>query len=251
MTRRGFHHRSCTALLALIWLLAVQTASGREEAELRVLWIGNSYTYVNDLPKMVAELAKAGSQRPLVYDRETPGGCSLEKHWKGGKALSKIRTRKWDYVVLQDHSLGPLKNPAALAEYAKMFDAEIRKQGGKTLLYLTWARANAPENQEKLSKAYLDLAADMKVQVAPVGIAWEKALAADKGRVLHQRDKSHPSAAGTYLAACVFYATLYGKSPEGLPGKVGGLTDDEARKLQAIAWQAVQDVAAKRPGQKG
>src|SRR4051794_15598411 len=174
MTRRGFE--IITVLLPLALLLGVLPVQGRAEEEVRILWIGNSYTYVNDLPKMVAALAKAGGQRNLVQERETPGGCSLEKHWKDGKALNKIRAHQWNFVVLQEHSLGALKNPAAMAEYAKRFDAEIKKQGGKTLLYLTWARANVPESQEKISKAYLDLAAEMKAHVALVGIAWEKML---------------------------------------------------------------------------
>lgn len=250
MVRRGFGHRSFIALLMLIGFLGVVPHEARAVEEIRVLWIGNSYTYVNDLPKMVAALAQAGGQRPLVQERETPGGCSLEKHWKNGKTLEKIRSRQWDYVILQEHSLGAIKNPAAMMDHAKQFDVEVKKQGGKTLLYLTWARANAPENQAKISKAYLDVAGEIKAQVAPVGIAWEKALAADKERVLHQSDKSHPSAAGSYLAACVFYATIYGKSPEGLPGKVGGLKDEEARILQAIAWQVVQEVAARKTDKK-
>lgn len=81
---------------------------------------------------------------------------------------------------------------------------------------------------------------ELKSQIAPVGNAWEKALQADKSLVLHQPDKKHPHATGTYLAACVFYATIYGKSPEGLPGSIGKLTDNEARPLQAVAWKAVQ-----------
>jgi hypothetical protein len=67
----------------------------------------------------------------------------------------------------------------------------------------------------------------------------------DNSLVLHAKDKRHPSKAGTYLAACVFYATIYEKSPEGLPGEPGGLTDEEARPLQAIAWETVQSLAKK------
>jgi hypothetical protein len=238
--------RSVTLLLSAILVLSIAPSPARADDPVHVLWIGNSYTYVNDLPKMVGELAKAGKQRPLVQERETPGGCTLEKHWKDGKALEKLRARKWDFVVLQEHSLRPLKEREAMFDAATKFDAEIRKQGGKTLLYLTWARANAPENQEKLTKAYLDLAVKLKAQVVPVGVAWAKALAADKARLLHQADKSHPTPTGTYLAACVFYATLFGKTPEGLPDKPGGLTDEDARKLQTIAWQVVQDTNKKK-----
>lgn len=237
---------SISAIVPLVWLLALLPSQGRAAEEMHVLWIGNSYTYVNDLPRMVAALAKAGGRRPLAQERETPGGCSLEKHWKDGKALEKIRARKWDFVVLQEHSLRPLQDGAAMVEYARKLDGEIRKQGSKTLLFMTWARANTPEKQETVGKAYLDLGTELKARVAPVGLAWAKALTADQQRELHQADKSHPNPTGTYLAACVFYATLYGQSPEGLPGKIGGLSDPEARKLQTIAWQVVQDQSGKK-----
>src|ERR1043166_6791316 len=98
---------SLLTALALL-LTAAPTPAGGGPKEVRVLFIGNSYTYVNDLPKMIAALARAGKQPPLVYERETPGGCTLEKHWKDGKAARKIAAGKWDYVVLQEHSLRPL-----------------------------------------------------------------------------------------------------------------------------------------------
>ena len=63
---------------------------------------------------------------------------------------------------------------------------------------------------------------------------------ANKELKLHEKDKNHPSKTGTYFTACVFYATIFGKSPEGLPGNIGGLTNEQARELQAIAWKTVQ-----------
>jgi hypothetical protein len=219
---------------------AAQTQTAKPTDELQVLFIGNSFTYFHDLPKMISELAKAGKQRPLHYERETPGGCSLEKHWKDGKALAKIQSRKWDFVVLQDQSQAPLLKRESMFAHAKKLDAEIRMQGSKTILYMTWAVQNKPDNQATISKAYLDLSKELKAEIAPVGNAWEAALTADKQLVLHEKDKSHPNVTGSYLAACVFYATIYSKSPEGLPGSIGKLTEDEARSLQVIAWKTVQ-----------
>jgi hypothetical protein len=213
---------------------------GQAKGEISVLFIGNSLTYYNDLPKMVAELAKADKQRPLRYDRETPGGCTFEKHWKDGKALAKIKSRKWDYVVLQDNSQGPLRMRESMFEYGKKLDTEIKMQGAKTILYMTWAMQDKPEGQAAISKVYLDLAEDLKCQTAPVGNAWEAALKTGKKPVLHANDKKHPTVTGTYLAACVIYATIYGRSPVGLPGSIGKLTDEEAKLLQTIAWKTVQ-----------
>jgi hypothetical protein len=239
--KRNFSRIGILALIFLgVFVATAQSQTTKPTDELHILFIGNSLTYVNDLPKMVSELAKAGGQRPLVYDRETPGGCTLEKHWKDGKALAKIQARKWDYVVLQEYSTGPLLKRDSMFDYGKKFDAEIKKQGTKTLLYMTWAYQGRLEDQPAISKAYMDLAADLKAEIAPVGNAWEAAILADKKLVLHQNDKKHPTATGTYLAACVFYATVYDKSPEGLPGNIGKLTDEEARPLQVIAWNTVK-----------
>ena len=86
-----------------------------------------------------------------------------------------------------------------------------------------------------------ELAAALKARVVPVGPAWAKMLATDKPPQLYHADIVHPGKDGSYLAACVFYATIYNKSPEGLPRKIGGLSDQRARQFQAIDWQVVQD----------
>jgi hypothetical protein len=231
---------------AALALLLAAPAAGDEPKPVRVLFVGNSYTYVNDLPKMLAELARAGGQAPLAHDRETPGGCTLEKHWKDGKAAHKIQAGPWDYVVLQEHSLRPLTDRRLMFDYAARLDGEVKKAKAKTLLYQTWARQDTPEKQPELSRAYLDLGRELKADVVPVGAAWERALKEGAGPALHSQDRSHPSKAGTYLAACVFYGVIYGKSPEGLPGAAGGLGDEDARRLQAVAWKAVRELAEKK-----
>ena len=81
---------------------------------------------------------------------------------------------------------------------------------------------------------------ELHARLAPVGDAWRVALRSDPKLVLHDADHKHPNAAGTYLAACVFYATLFGQSPAGLPGRIAGLSDGDAQRLQAIAWKTVQ-----------
>lgn len=232
-----------TTRIFLFLFVVLGTAEARAAQapdEIHVLFIGNSFTYYHDLPKMVAELAKAGKQPKLIHERETPGGCTLEKHWKDGKALAKIRSRKWDFVVLQDHSQAALLKRDSMFDHGKKLDAEIKKQGAKTILYMTWALQNKPEDQPAITTVYLDLSRELKAKIAPVGNAWEAAIKADGKLGLHEKDKKHPNATGTYLAACVFYSTIYGKSPEGLPGSIGKLTDEEARPLQVIAWKVVQ-----------
>jgi hypothetical protein len=219
--------------------------------DLKVLFVGNSYTFVNDLPAMLAELAKAGGQPAVVHKKETPGGCSLEKHWKDGKAAKLIQEGKWDVVVLQDHSLGALKAKDAMFEYGKKLDAEVKAKGARTVLYMTWARANTPETQKDITAAYEELGKELGATVAPVGRAWQKSLAENPALALHVADKSHPTPAGTYLAACTFCATLFGKSPEGLAWHPPAVSEEDARKLQAIAWAVAKPAEKGEKGEKG
>ena len=228
--------RTCLPLL-----LAAFAARAEEPVKpLRVLFVGNSYTSVNNLPGMIAALARAGKQRPLEATAHTPGGCTFEKHWTDGKATAKIAQGGWDFVVLQEQSQMPFIDPARMADFAKKLHGEIAKTGARTLLYQTWARRNMPEKQDAISKAYTDLATVLPARLAPVGEAWRKARADLPDLALHSPDGSHPTPAGTYLAACVFYATLYGQSPEGLTGEPAKLDETTARALQRIAWTAVQ-----------
>ena len=283
-----FHRR----LFFLVCLLVLpSSALVRADEPLKVLFVGNSYTYVNDLPSLVVGLADAAGGRKIETGQHLVGGCSLKGHVKGKKAIEKIREKKWDVVVLQGYSLEAVLNRESMEKNARILDEEIKKQGAKTVLYLTWARQHIPQMQDgadpstspdygktmfKMSGAknidleqwcsmhkaglvggidgaYFDIAKELNAQVAPVGVAWKKALAADPKLVLHQPDKSHPSPKGSYLAACVFYATLLDKSPVGLPAELRKGTKvlvrvapDEAKMLQEIAWQAVQE--AKRRG---
>ena len=228
------------AFVVLLVPVIVHPRATDPRPAIRILFIGNSFTDFNDLPRMVAELAEAGGQRPLHYEKETPDGYTLEKHWQDRKALSRIRSGHWDFVVLQDQSAAPLLRRNAMVEYGKKFDAEIKKQRAKTILYETWALQNKPEQQTAISNAYGGLSRELKARLAPVGTAWQMALRSDTTLILHDMDHKHPNATGTYLAACVFYATIFDKSPEGLPGQIGGLTNREAQRLQSIAWKSVQ-----------
>jgi hypothetical protein len=234
-------------LVSITWVIffasvacqQTQKPASKPVDEVQVLFIGNSLTYYHEMPSMLADLAKAGKQRPLRFEQETPGGYPLEGHWKDQRALGKIRSRKWDFVILQENSAGYM-NQKSMVEYGVKFDAQIKKQGAKTLLYATWATKDNPQTQKLISEAYLKLAKETNAKVAPVGKAWEEYIALKTKLDLHDEDGLHPSAAGSYLAACVFYSAIYGKSPEGLSGSIAKLTDEEARPLQIIAWEVVE-----------
>ena len=201
---------------------------------MKVLFVGNSLTARNDVPGLVARMAESRGHR-FEHELISAGGASLRMHWNRGHALERIRAGGWDRVVLQEQSTLPVKNPRRMHENIRLFATEIEAAGARTALYLTWARRNAPEAQRAITDAYRSIAAELGCAVAPVGVAWESFLRSHATPVLHDRDLSHPSPAGSYLAACVFFATLFDESPAGLPA-AAGVDESDAALLQQAAW---------------
>ena len=182
----------------------------------RILFIGNSYTSRNQLPRLLADLA-AEAARPtrVEFDLVFAGGASLKRHWNAGIAQERLGRQSWNYVVLQEQSTLPVKNPARYHENVRLFAPEIARRGAKMALYLTWSRQQAPDTQDRISAAVEAIAAEVDALVVPVGIAWRTVTATHSDMQLYTDDGSHPTVAGSYLAACVFLATLFGEAPRG------------------------------------
>ena len=212
---------------------------------LRVLFIGNSYIYVNDLPSVLAELVQASHElRPIETKTVAAPAATLQTHWDKGEALNAIRQTRWDFVVLQEQSVLPTVDPERMARYARLFDAEIKKSGARTILFLTWAREGKREMQQALDTAYTSLARELGALLAPVGPAWQRVLTESPRLRLHQQDGSHPTSLGTYVAACVFYAVIYGKPPERSGRRGYAPSGSDATLAHTAAWDAV--TAARR-----
>ena len=237
------------------------TACDTRPRSLRVLFVGNSYTYFNNLPALLSGLAASdASSTKIEAEMVVRGGASLKQHWEDGAATKKIKEAHWNFVVLQEQSTLPITDPETMKKYARLFDSEIRKAGARTVFFLTWARQNKPETQSALNNTYLAIARDLGAMVAPAGIAWQDALKENSKLLLYMLDQSHPNASGSYLAACVLYSVIVGKKPENLAatirgrsvsltGAIGSETVDlididaaEASFLQRVAWNTVEDL---------
>jgi hypothetical protein len=213
-----------------------------------ILFIGNSYTYVNDLPKTFSALAELKGVHVIV-DSVTAGGAPLEAHAKNPKVADKLRERAWDFVVLQEQSQRPALETSRVDKEvmpaASELDRLIHEARAEThtVFYETWARRdgdkeNCPKvpavcthdgQQARLSATYARLARENHALLAPVGTAWSRV----RGLNLYQADGSHPTLLGTYLAACVFFDVLTGQKSDGAPSL--SLDEDDARALQKIA----------------
>lgn len=221
----------------------------------RVLFLGNSYTSVNDLPGTIYNLAASGGDT-ITYDSNTPGGYTFMQHSTDVNSLNKIKSSAWDFVVLQAQSQEPSFPYAQFMTdtypYAIALDSLIHANDScsQTIFYMTWGRKlgdsqwdsiNTFEKMNnRLRSAYLRMGENNQAVVAPVGAAWRSSWEENQSINLWSSDNSHPSISGTYLTACVFYATLWHKSPIGLPF-TAGLNQSEALFLQQIAEKIVID----------
>lgn len=258
----------CLILMLMIHSIDLVTpAADARPQRLRVLFIGNSYTIYNDLPWITRQLSLSSCEaRALEVDAVAMMGATLEEHWQDGFALRKLRQEgPWDYVVLQGQSMMPVTEPEKLARYVRLFDEEVKQAGGRTVLLVTWAHLDHPQDQAVIDDVYYKVARELGAAVAPVGDAWRSAQAADPSLTLNIPDAdSHPNAAGSYLAACTLYSVIYGRSPQGLTRvmtdrgmlrhqfdppdarvKAEPFSLDESRAvlLQQAAWETVQRVA--------
>jgi len=206
---------------------------------IKVLFIGNSFTARNNVPGLVAQLAESRGKQ-LQHRLISAGGASLRMHWNKGDAQKAIQQTRYDYVVLQEQSTLPIKNPLRMHENIRLFDQAIKASGAKTALYLTWARQNAPETQKAITNAYRAIGEELGAAIVPVGLAWQNFIRNHSRPVLHDADKSHPSLAGSYLSACVFFAVLFGESSVGIVSDFKALSQAEAEQLQKTAWATVK-----------
>lgn len=188
-------------------------------APLRILWIGNSYTYVNDLPRTLTMMAlAAGEQRVPAITAVLKGGQFLRGH-AARKELAGVIAEGWDYVVLQDQSLAPIQQPDTVLTYGLRLGTLAKQGGAKVLLYVTWPRRDTPQTMGAITATYTRLADSLGATLVPVGPAWMAMRQEAPKAELYIDDGSHPSPIGTYIAASVFYGVLYGKSAGGLPAQ--------------------------------
>ena len=203
----------------------------------RLLFIGNSFIFRNDLPGLIAQMAPHKIESQTIV----AGGASLRLHLNNGAIKTALGEAKYDIVILQEQSTLPIKNTKRFHENVREVQALINESGAQTALYQTWARQNASETQETLNAAYETIAREIGALLIPVGAAWQAARTAQSDLPLYDADGSHPAPLGSYLAACVFVATLWNKDPRGLVVPEGlKISEENAGIVRDTAWQATQ-----------
>lgn len=242
------------SLLLLSLLLTVGVLSAQEQP--RVLFIGNSYTQVNNLPQMVADIAQSMGES-MEYRSNTPGGCTFGMHCHN-QSMTMICEGGWDFVVMQEQSQLPAFPLDSVELYVFPFAQQlvdsvyVHNPCAEPMFYMTWGRKygdtefgyppmDTYEGMDSLLYArYMQMGEDNDASVCPVGRVWHYLRDHNEEIELYMSDGSHPSQAGTYAAACAFYTMIFGRDPDSISHNAG-LDENVAHAIRYAAHEVVYD----------
>ena len=234
---------------ALVWLCvaiigAAVSAAGQQPDELRVLFIGNSLTSVNDLPRLVEDLSARGGTR-VRASMVAKNDFSLDDHWQNGDARKAIEGGGWSFVVMQQGPSALPESRVQLRASVKQFDAIIRKAGARPALYMVWPSLARKGDFDRVRDSYAIAASDVSGLFIPAGEAWRAAWKREPTVALYSADGFHPTPQASYLAALVIVSRLTGRDVSSLPFRPSGwpadwLPPDRARLLQEAAAEVLR-----------
>ncbi|MEP1096359.1 MAG: hypothetical protein ABJG78_14680 [Cyclobacteriaceae bacterium] len=209
----------------------------------KVLFVGNSYIYYNNLPQIVS-LVSDSTNTNLLTEKSTTGGTRLSHHWRGDYGLKTkelIENGNFDIVVLQEQSMGTIQQPDSFLIYSKKLCEFIRENGAEPYFYMTWAREKLPQQQKTISRLYRQAAKENNAVVVPAGEAWALARKLRPDIDLYIADGSHPTPLGSRLTACVFVGSINEELPGQLP-RTYNILDSQGESVQLMYHDAL-DVA--------
>ncbi|MES2555851.1 MAG: PKD domain-containing protein [Bacteroidota bacterium] len=240
--------------LLLLMTVALSVWSHAQDS-MSVLFIGNSYTYANDLPNMTRLLAESMGKQ-LTVGSKTNGGYTFQNHTNDPLTWAAMHQQNWDVVVLQAQSQEPSfpddQVDTGTIPFAKQLADSVAAINpcSNVLYYMTWGRENgdpqwAPIStfagmNERLYNAYMRMADTTESMVAAVGATWKYVRDNNPAIQLYVADGSHPSVAGTYLVACTFYTSLF-QTPITGATYTAGLDAQTVAQLQAAADLVILD----------
>lgn len=197
-------------IIALFFFCCQTTENEVAPLEIRVLYVGNSLTYTNDLPQLVQEIGTVERVK-INYKSLLFPNYSLEDHWKEGKVQQEIESGNYDFIVAQQGPSALPESQVLLLEYTQKLADLCRKNKAKLALYMVWPSLTRSFDFDNVILSYAQAARKTESLLCPAGVAWQYAWQADPKIALYGNDGFHPSIKGSAVAAMVVYASLFQK----------------------------------------
>lgn len=229
------------AVAACVNFAALDRKIPRADGDRAVLFIGNSHTYVYDVPAIVEWMARQMGDSVLQTEQVSAANYALEDHLAMGWAQDALAQSRWRWVVLQQGTSALAANQLNLEQYTRVFDPLIRQAGAEPVLYQIWPHAARRFDADAALTSYWNAAVAVNGILAPAGDAFTAALEQLPPLAVYDGDGLHASRYGAYLSAAVIYARIAGTSPELLPPRIPGSSTDSVtvRALQRAAVTAL------------
>ncbi len=188
---------------------ATETVS--KKSVLKILFVGNSLTYTNDLPQLVQEMGKYDNVS-IEYAAFLFPNYSLEDHWNEGKVQKEIEKGQYDFVVAQQGPSALPESQVLLLEYARRLAEVCRKNNVPMALYMVWPSSSRFFDLDNVIDSYTQAAKQTQSILCPAGLAWKYAWQSTPSLPLYGNDNFHPSMTGSVLAAFTVYGALTNKA---------------------------------------
>ena len=220
-------------LLYAIALLVAAGVSCAADAPRRVLMVGNSLSYTNNLPQLVAAVARASGESEIDVQLVATGGGTIAERWRDGYVQRLLRDEDWDVLVLQERGgrIACVADPRAasgdscreLREAHDRFVRLARSLGVKVLLLGTWSPE--PRWQSRLSEGLRELAVTARARAVDPGPALAALAARRPPGAVYADAQFHPTLEASVLVACALYREIYGREPRraGLAARISVL----------------------------
>lgn len=212
-----------------------------------ILFVGNSHTYTNDLPRMVRDLARSMGDTALRVASVAEANYALSDHYATGVVHAALAGSSWRWVVLQQGTSALPESQQHLQTWARAWAPHIRTAGAEPVLYQIWPSTSRRFDAAAALASYASAATVVEGILAPAGDAFTMAMAAEPPLNPYSGDGLHANREGTYLAALVLMERMLGIAPESLPPRIpGGAADSlRVRRLQAAARAALERTPAR------
>lgn len=216
------------AFIFLSVLFTCQVANASDTEPIKLLFIGNSYTQMNEMPSLLQKMVSRSGKNSII-ERSTESGASFKDHSERADMYDAIKSRKWDYIILQGYSRELSYTPGYIdtetVPYLNKIMDSIHASNACTtvLFFMTWGYENGFLDREEVNtyekmadsikRGYRYVGSLYNAPVVPVGMVWKSAKQ-KKGVGLYASDGAHPNIKGSYLAACTFYHVLFNELPQ-------------------------------------